>query len=326
MTCYKPIKGWRSRNLSDNGKFYFTQKPSEAFYDLRMEVPCGRCIGCRIQRSQQWAIRCYHEAQLYRQNCFITLTFNEEFNKKTLTVKDFQLFMKRLRKKYVPKNPYNKKTQKEQYDEFQRKHSIRFFHCGEYGTVCGRCGLSEQRCNSSRILTGCTGFTKDIGRPHHHACVFNFDFPDKEIWKIKNGIKLYRSRELERLWSDPKTGKSYGYSTIGEVTFESAAYVARYVLKKFTSKNEEQVNQHYKGKIPEYITMSRRPGIGKNWFTKFKEGVYPDDFVSIDSAIEQAKQQNDKPTIIALRTTIGKGSPHKANTAGVHGSPLGEIS
>ena len=279
MACYKPIKGWRSRKPNDNGKFYFTLKPSEAYYDLRMEVPCGRCIGCRIQRSQDWALRCYHEASGYKQNCFITLTFNEEHNKKSLTVKDFQLFMKRLRKKFVPKNPYNKKTQKEQYYEFHKKYRIRFFHCGEYGTVCGNCGLSETKCHQARIITKCSQFKKDIGRPHHHACIFNFDFPDKVLWKIKKGNKLYRSRILEELWTDPKTKRSLGFSTIGEVTFESAAYVARYVLKKFNNKDEQKLMEHYKGKSPEYITMSRRPGIGKDWFTKFKEGVYPDDFV-----------------------------------------------
>lgn len=70
-----------------------------------------------------------------------------------------------------------------------------------------------------------------------------------------------------------------GFCTIGEVTFESAAYVARYILKKFNNKNQELVDQHYKGKKPEYITMSRRPGIGKDFYNKFKTDIYPDDFV-----------------------------------------------
>jgi len=279
MTCYKPIKGYRSKELSKNGKFYFTLKPSEAFYDLHMEVPCGRCIGCRIARSQNWALRCWHHSQGYTKNCFITLTFNDEHNPKTLTVRHFQLFMKRLRKKFVPLNPYSKKTQKEQYEKFKKEHSISFFHCGEYGAVCANCGLSEKLCFRQRIITNCPGYKKDIGRPHHHACIFNFDFPDKELWKVKQGNRLYRSRILEDLWSDPKTKRSMGFCTVGEVTFESAAYVARYILKKFTNKDEEKVNEHYKGKHPEFVTMSRNPGIGKDFYPKYKSDIYPDDFV-----------------------------------------------
>lgn len=279
MTCYKPIKGYRSKDLSKNGKFYFTLKPSEAFYDLHMEVPCGRCHGCRIQRSQQWAIRSFHEASLYASNCFITLTYNDQHNPKTLTVRDFQLFMKRLRKKFVPLNPYSKEKQNEQYKKFRKENAIRFFHCGEYGSVCANCGLSEKLCFRQRIITKCPAYKKDIGRPHHHACIFNFDFPDKELWKTKQGNRLYRSAILEELWSDPKTKKSMGFCTIGEVTFESAAYVARYILKKFNNEDEAKVNEHYKGKKPEYITMSRNPGIGKDFYHKFKTDIYPDDFV-----------------------------------------------
>ena len=118
-----------------------------------------------------------------------------------------------------------------------------------------------------------------IGRPHHHACIFNFDFPDKEPWQTKGGIILYRSKILEKLWSDPVTGESYGFTSVGEVTFESAAYVARYILKKFTNKDKTKVDAHYMGKQPEFTTMSRAEGIGKRWFQKFKKDVYPNDYV-----------------------------------------------
>lgn len=279
MTCYHPIKGYRSHSPNENGKHYFTLKPSEAYYDLHMEVPCGRCIGCRIARSQTWAIRSYHEAQLHTSNCFITLTYNDEHNPTTLEMRHFVLFMKRLRKKFVPLNPYSKQTQREQYEKFRKENGIRFFHCGEYGIVCRNCGYSESICARLAGDTNCPGFTKDIGRPHHHACLFNFDFPDKKLWKTKQGNKLYRSQILEELWSDPDTKRSMGFCTIGDVTFESAAYVARYILKKFNNKDPEKVENHYRGKKPEYVTMSRNPGIGKDWYDKFKNDVYPDDFV-----------------------------------------------
>lgn len=205
---------------------------------MPVTLPCGQCVGCRLERSRQWAMRCYHEASLFEHNCFITLTFNSQHlpEDMSLDVRDWQLFMKKLRKKYGS--------------------GIRFFHCGEYGS--------------------------HKGRPHYHACLFNFDFPDKKLWQIKNGYPLYRSPSLEELWP-------YGYSTIGEVTFESAAYVARYIMKKITG---EAAEEHYQyvdpetGEIfdrkPEYTTMSRRPGIGKKWFEQFASDVYPSDFVVVN--------------------------------------------
>ncbi len=130
---------------------------------------------------------------------------------------------------------------------------IRFYHCGEYG--------------------------EKYGRPHYHACIFGFSFPDKTPFKNVNGETLYRSQHLEKLWP-------YGYSTIGNVTFRSAAYVARYLLKKITG---DEAEAHYEyvnpetgeitQKAPEYTTMSRRPGIGTGWFRKFQSDVYPSDEV-----------------------------------------------
>ena len=75
--------------------------------------------------------------------------------------------------------------------------------------------------------------------------------------------------------------------TVGELTFESAAYVARYVVKKRTGK---EAKTHYtrmyeSGELvdlkPEFVTMSRRPGIGNEWFKKYKNDVYPKDFTTI---------------------------------------------
>jgi len=257
MTCYHPIKGYWSKDPHPkSGNHYFTLKTQEACVDLKMEVPCGRCIGCRIKRSKDWAIRCVHEASLHEKNCFITLTYNEEHVPPSLVKRDFQLFMKRLRRAY----PLQK---------------IRYFHCGEYGSVCKNCGLSERFC----FRRGCQKYVKALGRPHFHACLFGFDFDDKELWQIKNGNHLYRSPSLEKIWSHPETKKSYGFSTVGAVTFESAAYVARYVLKKFNNKNEEKVKEHYGDKLPEYTTMSRRDGIGKKWLDKYLKDVYQSDFV-----------------------------------------------
>ncbi len=240
MACYHPITAWRSKQLNPTGKRSLVFQIKDAIDDDPVVIPCGQCVGCRLERSRQWAIRCVHEASLYDSNCFITLTYNDDClpSDRSLDVREFQLFMKRLRKKYGSK--------------------IRFFHCGEYG--------------------------EQYGRPHYHACLFNFDFPDKELWKTtKTGDRLYTSESLQALWP-------FGYSTIGDVTFESAAYVARYIMKKVTG---EKADDHYvsvdksTGEVlgkrkPEYTTMSRRPGLGKAWLERFNADVYPGDFVVLN--------------------------------------------
>lgn len=242
MACYHLITAYYSKNTNASGKRSLVFNPSQALHpDTPVQIPCGQCVGCRLERSRQWAMRCLHEASLYDDNCFITLTFSPEAlskreNPMSLDVRDWQLFMKKLRKKYGKK--------------------IRFFHCGEYG---------EQN-----------------RRPHYHACIFNFDFPDKKLWKISNGCRLYTSEILNTLWP-------YGFSTIGDVTFESAAYCARYIMKKV---NGQKAEEHYEwvdeetGEIrplkPEYTTMSRRPGIAKDWFDKYKSDIYPSDYITVN--------------------------------------------
>lgn len=240
MPCYHPLKGWQSR--STKGIVF---NPKDGYVDRPMSVPCGQCYGCRLERSRQWAMRCLHEASLYENNCFITLTYNKENLPEdgSLKKEHFQKFMKRLRKRFPTKK-------------------IRYYHCGEYGE-------------------------KNF-RPHYHAIIFNLDFNDKELYTVRNGENLYTSKTLEKLWP-------FGFSTLGSVTFESAAYVARYVMKKITGKGVDEKNddglKHYErvdadtGEIleltPEYNTMSRRPGIGADWFKKYKNDCYPKDFVTI---------------------------------------------
>lgn len=226
MPCYRPLKAWRARTTNPSGKRGIVFNRNDGFSDLELEIPCGQCIGCRLERSRQWAIRCVHEASLYTDNCFITLTYNDENLPEdgSLNKRHFQLFMKRLRKKY----PLTK---------------IRYFHCGEYGD--------------------------QFERPHYHALLFNFDFPDKELYKDDGTNKTYISEILNATWG-------LGFCLIGTVTFESAAYVARYITKKVTG---EKAEEHYKNRIPEFITMSRKTGIGKLWLEKYHQDVYPDDFI-----------------------------------------------
>lgn len=264
MSCYHPLRAVRS----SEGKRPLIIKKNDPWPSVpkerRMKLSCGQCIGCRLERSRKWAYRCVHEAQMHENNSFITLTFNDKHlaSDKSLHTEDFQKFMKRLRQNALREYGIN---------------GIRFYHCGEYGEVCEWCGLSYGLCKKQ----GCGCFKASIGRPHHHACLFGMHFPDKKIYKVEKvknkTIKLYQSDFLDDCW------QHQGYATIGDVTFESAAYVARYIMKKL---NGEQGEAWYKGRKPEYTTMSRNRGIGAEWIKKFHADVYSDDMVVLKGGIK----------------------------------------
>ena len=234
MPCYHPQLVYRSKDgpNPETGKWPIVFNPRDGFNDLTLQVPCGQCIGCRLERSRQWAIRCIHEASLHEHNSFITLTYDQANLPKdgSLVKGHFQKFMKRLRRRYADR-------------------TVRYYMCGEYG--------------------------EELGRPHYHACLFGLDWPDQVLLSAKNECKLYTSNELSTLWP-------FGYAVIGEVTFESAAYVARYILKKVTG---DPAADHYRHRVPEYTTMSRRPGIGSDWFDRFQGDVYPWDEVVIRDGV-----------------------------------------
>ena len=261
MPCYSPLKGWKDR---ETGGLVFRRDNAAG----EMEVACGQCLGCRLDRSRMWAIRIAHEATLYEYghgSCFVTLTYRDESEcegeqrKKgyfvpsdwSLNKKHFQDFMKRLRKHFPDRK-------------------IRFFHCGEYGKNCQHgYDLEQQRC-----------FICNVGRPHYHACLFNVNFSDLEVYGSFRGEHRYTSPTLSRIWR-------YGFVDVGEVNFESAAYTARYALKKITGDKAEDyysgvtVDGEFVRLQEEYCTMSRRPGIGRDWYEKFRDDVFPRDEIGV---------------------------------------------
>lgn len=229
VPCYHPLKAWKAPS-----GVHFRPTPDS----VSIQLPCGNCIGCRLERSRQWAVRLVHENRFHDESSFITLTYDEDHLPKdgSLNVKHWQDFMKRLR--------FSLKEKK-----------LRFFHCGEYG---------EKK-----------------GRPHYHAIVFGecFRRDSYDLEHSDRGDLTWRSKLLDSLWP-------FGLNRVGDVTFESCAYVARYVTKKV---NGRRAKDHYEridevtGEIfqlkPEYCTMSRRPGIGAQHFERYIRSIYPSDTV-----------------------------------------------
>ena len=162
MSCYSPLQAFRGRRLA-NGKravVWRRQEAEASLVDKELRLPCGQCLGCRLERSRQWAMRCLDESRMHSENCFLTLTYDDSHLPPggSFRKEDLQDFFKRFRR-YL---------NREQYDRdgvlLPRKfrpltEKVRYFACAEYG---------------------------EKGRGHFHACVFGFDFLDKKLWSQRS--------------------------------------------------------------------------------------------------------------------------------------------
>jgi hypothetical protein len=289
MQCSKPLSGYLQHKADGKRKLQLN-KHADPDSEAYIQVPCGKCLGCKLEYSRQWAVRLVHESNYWEpdQQHFITLTYNNENLPLhgNLVKKDYQDFMKRLRKHHVEKYGYPDLNHKK---EPTIAYPMKYFHAGEYGKSCRNCGKSKFYHGTN---SKCKHWSPTIGRPHYHAILYGSQFPDMELKeKSDSGKLLYESETLNSLW-----GK--GFTTIGEVTFESCSYVARYVTKKIYGKD---AHEHYKKPIKvdsetgevteffqmqkEYVTMSRgnryNPdnALSKKQMDYFKKDIYPHDRV-----------------------------------------------
>ena len=244
MACYHPIPAFRTAD----GKVVFREGPDQV---SSLFLPCGRCVGCRLERARQWSVRIMHEAKYYEESSFLTLTYDDDHLPalNSLHYPDFQGFMKRLREKVG---------------------RVRFFMCGEYG--------------------------EDHGRPHYHAGIFGTAFrSDRRYWRSSDaGFRLFRSPTLEGLWP-------FGNCEIGELTSESAAYMARYTFKKVTGQGAEE---HYRvvnpetgevsARVPEFCRMSLKPGIGARWYEEHGRYCHEFDQVVVKGVPSKPPRYYDK--------------------------------
>lgn len=267
MSCYHPLKAFEI-GVKENGKkdlrivpyltdhleFYdgswhgsdvpMRSKKADRIRSEWIEVPCGQCIGCRLEYSRQWANRLMLELEYHNSAYFVTLTYNDDHIPKvyhsaysetgeidgisySLSVDDCQRFMKRLRKHFGE--------------------GIRFFLAGEYGS---------------------TTF-----RPHYHAIIFGLQLDDLVPYKRSDqNFMYYTSESIQKVWSVYKKSSGdqpgyfdpIGFVVVAPVTWETCAYTARYVTKKLTGAEAgfyERFNLR-----PPFCIMSRRPGIARQWY------------------------------------------------------------
>ena len=217
MPCLNPLTAWRYE-----GKIVFNAPPNH-LGNKPFNLPCGKCIQCRLNSARSWALRCQLEAKQHTDNCFITLTFSpEELIKRknpfTVDVEDFQLFMKKFR------NNFNKE--------------IRFFHCGEYGE-------KSRRPHYHALIFG-------------HD--FRIPSPTNIVQKFGKGkYPLFNSSELTSLWGRGHT--TVGELNYDTASY-TARYVTKKVKGDVSNIYiDPETNKVHKVNDV-YCTMSRNKGIG----------------------------------------------------------------
>lgn len=230
------------------------------------EIPCGKCIGCRLDYSKTWATRAMLEAMQWEENYFITLTYDDKHKPYNwqmpdletgqiytdpgnwngyLNPDDMKHFMYRLRTDYARK--------------FKHR-GIRMMYCGEYG--------------------------EDTKRPHYHAILFNMPIPANEL-------KVYKQTYTKDFlytwdWLTEEWGK--GNVIIAEVTWNTCAYVARYMCKKQKGPTSSEYYAS-RGQTPEFMRVSNRPGLARQYYEEHKKEIYAGDELII-------KGRNGKPVCI----------------------------
>jgi len=235
----------------------------------KLELPCGHCTGCLMDRRRSWSIRCMHEAQLYDSNLFVTLDYAPEHLPASFSLeyRDIQLWLKRLRKEMrgVSKGPNG-------------QYPIRFFLSGEYGPK--------------------------TGRPHWHTILFNVDFADKV--QLMNGS--WRSTQAESLWNKGQVviqgvgPESISY-VAGYTTYKVYGRGSRDAYEDVVNLATGEIS----ARRPEMVSMSRRPGIGHWWYEKYHGDLFGSHEAPHDFAIIGGRKQ--KVPLYYWRKLQEDGSP-----------------
>lgn len=257
MSCYHPLTAYGLPN-PNTGKqtivFLKKEPTAEHLANIgaeKLKLPCGQCVGCRLEYSRQWAIRCCLEAKQHTHNYFVTLTYADEFvplrehahvDESTGEVVDIETVMTLLPDDL---KGFLKRLRTNMYRETDHI-GVRFFACGEYGP--------------------------QNMRPHYHLILFNCPLPDLVFERYANGYTYYRSPLLEKTWKK-------GFVLVTDFSFETAAYVARYMLKKHKGKDGDFYAK--KGIEPEFTRCSRKPGLARFYLDENADFIYNYDQVII---------------------------------------------
>ena len=224
-------------------------------------IRCQQCASCRLKSSFDWAIRCSLEAEEHEHNYFVTLTYDDfhlprgefvdfkgDVYDSNLRLKDCQLFLKNLREW---ERTVNSNT------------GVKVFYCGEYGDL--------------------------NGRPHYHLCLFGVsNIPDLVFQRRSGEFNYYKSVLYESFWSDKSLGLGIprGFVDITDLSFDTVAYTARYVMKKQKGLIKKDFLEFYNTlsdplplRTQPFICMSRRPGLAASYYERNKGQILSEDLI-----------------------------------------------
>lgn len=207
-------------------------------------LPCGQCLECRLQYARQWANRILLESQYHEESYFITLTYDDQHVPRVRAPDGEEIYT------LNPKDLQDFIKRLRRLQDYHKSNQIRFYAVGEYGS--------------------CTH------RPHYHAIIFGLKLDDLEsIGRNKAGTSLHDSKIIRKIWGN-------GLTEVDLLTWESAAYCARYTTKKLGKSESDFYQQH--GLVPEFSRMSLKPAIGWQYFDDHKDQIYAFDAINISTA------------------------------------------
>lgn len=237
MTCYYPNNAHVSGTRETGTKIIRFGLPKKATQEPLL-LPCGQCIGCRLDRSQMWAVRAMHEAQQHENNCFVTLTYNDENlpHDGSLIPHHPIQFIKRLRRQLGP---------------------VRYLLCGEYGPSVG------QRPHYHALLFGQDFHDRYLFNENEGILTYTSELLDS-IWG--KGFATVADLTIETAAYVAR----YTLEKINASQLSEDKYHAHYQKVCQTTGEIRQIH-------PEFGRMSLKPGIAKDWFDQYHSDVFPHD-------------------------------------------------
>lgn len=242
-----------------NGGVIFGKNEYDTFARLVGEnaiqaLRCGSCIDCRLNSSHKWAVRCMFESQYHEQSIFVTLTYADTH----LPFGNFvdangEIFSSSLSLYDI--QAFLKRL-RERLDRLYGS-KIRIFYCGEYGEL--------------------------NHRPHYHAIIFGFPLAAKLNFEYsQDGFNYYTSPDIESCWSD-RFGVSMGFHVVSDFSYDTAAYTARYIMKKQKGKSLSYLHTSYPDGFSPLVNpfahQSTKPGLGYLYFKEHKDEIYTYDSI-----------------------------------------------
>lgn len=234
-----------------------------------MQIPCGHCWACFLNKAADWATRCMFEAQRWENNYWITLTYDEDH----LPIAEWIKY-----KKYEDNKEWHWEILENTGDESWQDGTVQIEELQRFINTMRK--DFERRGHTGIRYFAAAEYGSENHRPHYHIIFFNLplrldEFYDAHLDNRTHSFS-WKSKEIDKWWKQ-------GIAEVTEVEWCNCAYTARYNSKALIDGAKKQEEYAKQGKLKEFITMSRRPGIGNNYFNENMSKIYENDEIIIQT-------------------------------------------